>query len=185
MNFSRTWGAQPFMTGLIECQWEVNLRHELSLQVLLLQVKSTRRAGSSILSSSNSSHPHPPHCTSTFLSFASLSHWKQSVIYLTLSALRISLDTPEWERTKASRDKCRGIHCVNTWWNMVAVSSYQWGGVGVEGWGAMSWCDRTWHAPYCCALVRQSFMLHSWQVHYWPCSRLSAACTFGAPCKTV
>lgn len=101
--------------------------------MLLLQVKPTRRAGRAhfFLLYLIFSLPRYVH----HLSFASHSTKKQSVIYPTLSAPGTGRDTPKWDRTKASGDKCR--------WHSLCQHSVKHGGcqrlstrseVGGKGW---------------------------------------------------
>lgn len=83
-------------------------------------------------------------CTSTFLSFCFSLQWKQSVIYLTLSAPELALTLRTRTGQRQVEISVGGIHCVNTWWNMVAVSGYKWGlRFGGTGDNVLMWQDMT------------------------------------------
>lgn len=91
-----------------------NLRPESRLQTLLPRVESTVGAAASIPPSALYLH---------ILSFPScLSTGNGQSFILMLSTLRSSLGALERVRTKASRDKCRGIRSGETWWLSAAIS---------------------------------------------------------------
>lgn len=108
------------------------------------------------------SPPVPPHlfALSLFSALKAVSH-----IYLTLKPPELALTLrsgtgQSWvEITVAA---CTVSTLGETWWLSAAINEV-WGG---RERATTSWCGKTWHVPYCSALVRPGSITHFWQVYY-------------------
>lgn len=156
MNFSRAWEAQPSIgtsvaLDWLECQWEVNIGPELSLQVLMLQVKSTRGAGSTHSFLLYLISIPPPHCTSTFLSFAT-----PSIENSHISDVERPLKRPWHSGVGEDKGERRWVS-----WHSLCQHLVKHGGCqrlsvssGVGGWKCLMWQDMTCTLLQCSCRAR-------------------------------